>query len=134
MKIETLDKAGYREFGLIMATVIVLLFGLLFPWVFNLKMVIWPWALSSILFCWALLIPNTLVFIYKPWMMLGHYVGIFNTKVILVFVFFFVFTPVALLLKLLGKDAMNRKFKDKSINSCWKKSKKQFKDHMEKVY
>ena len=83
MKIETLDKAGYRKFGLIMATVIASLFGLLFPWVFNLKMIIWPWALSSLLCCWALLIPNTLVFIYKPWMMLGHYVGIFNTNIIL---------------------------------------------------
>ena len=134
MKIETLDKTGYRKFGLIMAIVIALLFGLLFPFVFNLRIVIWPWALSSILFCWVLLIPNTLVFIYRPWMILGHYVGIFNTKVILVFVFFFVFPPAALLLKLLGKDAMNRKFKDKSINSCWKKSKKQFKDHMERVY
>ncbi len=134
MKIETLDKAGLRKFGLIMALVIALIFGLFFPWVFNLKMAIWPCVISSILLGWALLLPDTLVFIYKPWMMLAYYVGIFNTKILLIVVFFVVFFPTALFLKLLGKDAMNRQFKDKSINSCWKKSKKQFKDHMEKVY
>lgn len=134
MKIESLDRAGYRKFGLTMALVIAVLFGLFFPWVFHLKIPLWPWMLSGILLAWTMLVPDTLVFIYKPWMTLGHYVGLFNTKVILVVVFLTVFTPVALFLKLLGKDAMNRQFKKTSVNSFWKKSQKQPKDHMEKVY
>lgn len=134
MKIDTLDTAAYRKFGITMAIIIALVFGLFFPWVFNIKMPVWPWALSAILLIWALLLPNTLVFIYKPWMIFGHYIGIFNTRLILIIVFFVVFFPVALVLKLLGKDAMQRKFNDKAMNSYWQKSNKQTKDHMEKVY
>ncbi len=134
MKIDTLDKAGYRKFGVTMAIVIALLFGLFFPWAFNLEMPLWPWVLSGILLACAVLLPNVLAFVYKPWMIFGHYVGIFNTKLILTVVFFVVFAPVALVLMLLGKDAMKRKFKDKSVASYWKKSHKQNKDHMEKVY
>lgn len=134
MKIETLDKAGYRKFGLTMAIVIALLFGLFFPWAFGLKIVVWPWVLSGIFFGLALLLPNTLSLIYKPWMICGHYFAIINTKIILALVFFCLFSPIALLLKLLGKDSMNRHFNDKSVSSYWETSKKQSKDHMEKVY
>ncbi|MGK5095172.1 SxtJ family membrane protein [Deltaproteobacteria bacterium TL4] len=134
MKVESLDKAGYRKFGFTMALVIAVLFGLFLPLAFNLKMVRWPWILSSLLLGWAVVLPNTMALIYKPWMRLSHYLGILNTRLLLVFVFFAVFFPVALLLKLSRKDAMNRQFKDGSIDSYWKKSQKQFKNHMEKVY
>ena len=59
--------------------------------------------------------------------------GILNGIIILSFVFFVIITPFALWLKLLGKDAMNRKFIDKTIKPA-EKSEKQLKDRMEKVY
>jgi len=134
MKVDSLDKAGYRKFGLTMAIIIAVLFGLIFPWLFNLQAALWPWILSACLLFCAVLFPNALAVIYKPWMIFGHYLGIFNTKIILSLVFFVIFTPVALVLMLLGKDAMKRKFKQKSVTSYWKKSHKQNKEHMGKVY
>ena len=134
MKVETLGKAGYRKFGFIMAIFIALIFGLFFPFVFSSNIPNWPWVVSGVFILWALLVPMTLAVVYKPWMLVGHFIGAINTKIILTIVFFLVFTPVALLFKVLGKDPMNRKLGDKSLSSYWKESKKQSKDHMEKVY
>ncbi len=134
MNVEALDKAGYRKFGLTMAIVIALIFGLFLPWVFSLKIPDWPWFISATLFVWSLIAPQSLVVIYKPWMIFGHYIGLFNTRIILTLVFFTVFFPVSLLLKVLGKDAMNRNFKQQANQSYWKQSTRQAKEHMEKVY
>lgn len=134
MKVYTLDKVGYRKFGLIMAVFITLIFGLFFPWVFNKNIPYCPWIVSVIFVFWALLAPNTLFVIYKPWMLIGHIIGIVNTKIILGVVFYVVFTPTALLLKVIGNDPLNRRFANKSIVSYWKTSKKQSKNHMENVY
>ncbi len=134
MKVDTLDKAGYRKFGLIMAIFIALLFGLFFPFIFSTSIPYWPWIVSGIFLLLALLVPMKLAVIHKQWMMIGHIVGTINTIIILSIVFFFVFTPVALIFKVLGKDPMNRQFGDKSLTSYWEESNKQSKDHMEKVY
>ncbi len=117
-----------------MAIFIALIFGLLFPFVFSRNVPNWPWVVSGVFTLWALLVPMTLAVVYKPWMLVGHFIGAINAKIILTTVFFLVFTPVALLFKVLGKDPMNMKLDDKSLSSYWKESKKQSKDHMEKVY
>lgn len=134
MNVQTLDKAGYRKFGFIMALFIALLFGLFIPFVFSINIPYWPWAVSGVFLLWALLMPMALVVVYKPWMTIGYFIGIINTKIILSVVFFLVFTPVALLFKVLGKDPMNRQYGDKLITSYWKESKQRSKKHMEKVY
>ncbi len=134
MNIESLDRAGYRKFGFIMAIFIALLFGLFFPFVFSYDIPSWPWLVSGFFIIWALLIPMTLVVVYRPWMKIGHFIGVINTKIVLTIVFYLLFTPIALLFKLLGKDPMNRKLSSDSISSYWKESKTQPKSHMEKVY
>jgi len=134
MKIKTLDKTGYRKFGFIVAISIVLIFGLFIPLVFSKNIPNWPWIVFGVFVLVALLVPMALTVIYKPWMVIGHFIGAINTKIILTIIFFLVFTPVALLFKVLGKDPMNRQLRDKSLHSYWKESEKQSKDHMEKVY
>lgn len=134
MKVDTLDKAGYRQFGLIMAIFIALIFGLFFPWVFNKNIPYWPWMVSVIFLFLSLLVPMKLAVIHKPWMIVGHVIGTINTTIMLGIIFFLIFTPMALLFKVLGKDPMNRQLANKSRTSYWEESKKQPKDHMEKVY
>lgn len=134
MKVDPLDKAGYRKFGLIMALAISFLFGLFFPFVLDKDLARWPWVLATLFLLSALLMPMQLAVIYKPWMVIGHVLGTINTKIILSIVFFLVFSPVALVLKVLGKDPMRRKLGDQSLTSYWQESKKQPKEHMEKVY
>lgn len=134
MNVDTLNTAGYRKFGLTMALVIALLFGLFFPWVFSKNIPYWPWVVASVFTLLSLVLPKKLAIIYKLWMKFGHIIGTINTKIILSIVFFLVFTPMALLFKLLGKDPMKRKFTNKPLASYWQESIQQPKEHMEKPY
>lgn len=111
MKIESkkLDNKTLRDFGLITGSILVGLFGLLFPWIFEHNFPIWPWIIAAILWVWALLLPATLNPVYRGWMAIGHVLGWINTRIILAIMFYIIFLPVGLLLKILGKDPMARK-------------------------
>ncbi len=134
IKIPSLDRQGYRKFGLVMALVIALVFGLVLPWLFDKPMAFGPWIASSVFVLWALAIPNTLFVIYKPWMIFGHFLGLLNTKILLSIIFYFVFTPVSFFFKIMGKDPMRRKWLKDTSGSYWTTREKQVKNHMEKVY
>jgi hypothetical protein len=45
---------------------------------------------------------------YRVWTLLGHVLGWVNSRVILAFLFFLVFTPVSIVLRLSGRDSMRR--------------------------
>ena len=124
----------YRNFGLIMAGFISLLFGLLFPWLFTWEFSFIPFVISTALILWSFISPKTLVILYKPWMKLGKLLGFINTRIILGIVFFAIFTPFAMVLKIMKKDAMKRQFNDKKNASYWEKSTQQDKQQMEKIY
>ena len=112
LTIDTLDAGGYRKFGLTTGAIVLILFGLLIPWLFGLGFPKWPWVLAGLLAAWALLAPTTLRPVYTGWMKFGHAIGWFNTRLILGLVFFVIFFPVALVLKLLRKDPIARKLDD----------------------
>jgi hypothetical protein len=57
---------------------------------------------------------------YAGWMKVAHFIGGIVTTVILTAVFFLVFTPVALVIKLAGKDHLDRKI-DSATPSYWHK-------------
>lgn len=46
-----------------------------------------------------------------------------NTRIILILLFYLVFTPIGLILKLLGKDLLDRKI-NKADKSYWRKKEK----------
>ena len=73
-----------------------------------------PLLLAAALQVMAVLIPQTLSRIYRGWMLVGHYLGWVNTRLILGIVFYAVFTPLGLIMRLLGKDPMNLKFEPSS--------------------
>jgi hypothetical protein len=52
--------------------------------------------------------------VFYLWMKLGQVLGWINTRIILGLVFFILFAPVALLLRILGKDPLHRKLDDKA--------------------
>ncbi|MBK5286595.1 MAG: hypothetical protein JJE25_14465 [Bacteroidia bacterium] len=63
--------------------------------------------------------PFLLKGLHKIWMALAVILGYFMTKIILVIMFFIVFTPVAFLIKILRKDILDLKI-DKTEKSFWK--------------
>ena len=118
--IPELDRKGLREFGLVTGGIVAGLFGLFFPWVLDRPMPSWPvsyfgwpWIVFAVLGTWGLVAPMTLRPVYRIWMRFGLLLSKVMTPLIMSIVFFFVITPVAIVLKLLGKDPMARKF-DKS--------------------
>ena len=111
-RIAELDRKGLREFALVTSSVIVGLFGLLLPWLFNLGWPVWPWILAAILSALGLLVPMALQPVYKLWMRFGLILSRITTPIIMGLVFFLMITPIGLIRKLVSNDPMARKFHD----------------------
>ncbi len=152
------QKKELRSFGLLMAFFIVIIFGLGLPlligqestalidlWVraqlkqwrvnywFDLYgLPIWPWLLAVFLSFWAFLLPIVLSPLFRFWMALGDILGWINTRIILGVLFYFLFMPLGLVLRLLGYDPMLRQLN--SEKSYRQKSVILEKNHMEKPY
>lgn len=122
-----------RKFGLVTGVILSVLFGLIFPWLAHANIPYWPWIAGGILVLWALIAPDTLRYLYQWWMRLGLLLGRFTTPFILGVVFFFVVTPMALIMKLLRQDPMLRKF-DSQLKSYRLPSHKPAHTNMEKPY
>jgi len=78
----------------------------------------WAVAISIVIFLVGLFAPQILMGVYKLWIKIGEFIGGIVSKVILFIIYFGLFTPISLLLKLMGKDPLNKKI-DKSQKSYW---------------
>ena len=112
--IPELDRKGYREFGLVTGAIVAGLFGLLFPFLFGKAFPAeypwWPWILFAVLGSWGLIAPMTLRPIYNVWMKFGLFMGTYiMTPLIMFIVFYGMFMPMGLVMRLFGKDGMARK-------------------------
>jgi O-antigen/teichoic acid export membrane protein len=98
-----------RSFGLLVGGVFAAI-GL-WPWVFrHSDPRIWALVVSVALVVPALVWPAALRPVYRAWMTIGHALGWVNSRIVLGVAFFVVFTPTGLVLRLLGKDPMRRRF------------------------
>lgn len=131
--IEKLDAAGYRKFGLTTGAIIAVLFGFLIPWLFNFNFPRWPLIMAAVLGGLALVVPMALQPIYITWMKFGNVMNWINTRIILGVLFYGLFFPIGIILKLLGKDSMHRKF-DKKLSSYRVISNNESKDNIERPY
>ena len=132
-EIPEIDTKGLREFAIVTGGVLAVLFGLFFPWLFERAYPLWPWVVFLISACWGLLAPDTLRPIYKGWMKLALLLGKVTTPIFLSIVFFVVFFPTALIMRLLGKDPMHRKF-DNTLSSYRVAPHKSDKNNLEKPF
>lgn len=137
------DKAGLRQFGLAFAAVLIILFGLLIPLlrfgISGLPLVAdsqnyaWPWWLAAVIALLALLLPASLVWLYRPWMKFARIAQWVNTRIILLLLYYFMILPIGLLRRLLRKDSMQRKF-DRQLKSYRNELGKADHNDMEKPY
>ena len=74
---------------------------------------------SALFICPGLLIPVVLTPLHKVWMTFSIIMGWFMTRLVLCVLFFVVLTPIALLLRLLGKDLLNTKFDRTASQTYW---------------
>ena len=127
------NKKELRSFGLIMAGMIALFFGLIIPWLWNIVLPLWPWIVSSIFLISAIAVPAVLRPVFIVWTKVGHVLGWINTRLLLGIVFYLVIAPTGILLKLLGKDPLKRKY-DKNGLSYRTVSKQPGVDKMERPF
>ena len=102
------DRKQLREFGLVFAAGLVIMFGLLLPWLAGRPWPLWPWITAAVFVTLALAFPQVLRPLNALWLKIGHVLGWVNTRIILGVVYFVVFLPVGLMLRVLHKDPMRR--------------------------
>lgn len=108
-KIPEVSLQQLRSFGLLIGGIFALI--ALWPLVIH-QEGIRPWAilLSGALILCALISPLWLRPVFAGWMKIGHVLGFINTRIILSIGFFFVFTPIGFIRRLMGKDSLLRRF------------------------
>ncbi len=111
MKLDAVDlsRRTLRSFGITFAVMVVGLFGVLVPWFRGHGWPRWPWILAGVFLILGLLAPWVLGPVYRVWMKFGHFMGRVNSAIILSVVFFLIFTPVALFMRLIGRDVLHRR-------------------------
>ena len=122
-----------RAFGLTLGGMAALIFGLALPWLFGRTYPVWPWIISGVLSLAALVRPVALRSVFRVWMTIGHWLGWINTRIILGILFYTVFLLAGLIMKLLGKDPMMRKF-DKTAVSYRVQSPQRSSIHVERPF
>jgi hypothetical protein len=98
-----------RSFGLMTGAIVAALFGLFLPWLLSRAFPLWPWVVAGLLGGLGLLVPAGLGPVYRLWMKFGHVMGAINTRLILGLLFYGIFTPVGLLMRLFRWDPMRRR-------------------------
>ena len=69
---------------------------------------LWSLSLGGVLIGLGLVWPRSLAHVYRLWMAVGEVLGWINTRLILGVLFYGLFTPMGLIMRLRGKDPMRR--------------------------
>ena len=104
-----------KSFGIVFFVVFLLVS--LYPLINNEGIRIWSLVISLIFLVLGILNSNLLSPLNKIWFKFGIVLGSVISPVVMGLIFFFVVTPIALIMKLFRKDVLNLKFN--SNKSYW---------------
>src|SRR5262245_55882494 len=101
------DTKHLRSFGLIVGGIFA--FIGVWPVVWGGQPLrLWSLILGGMLLVLALAWPRSLPHVHRLWMTVGEVLGWINTRLILGGLFYLLFTPLGLFMRLRGKDPMRR--------------------------
>ena len=123
-----------RQFGLLFGAILVLLFGLLLPFLIGYSFPLWPWVVALLVTVLALLAPTALTPFYRGWMRFGLIAGFINTRIIMFVLYYALFVPTGLVMKIFGRDALARTIGGKNTDSYRVVSAVRPNDHFERPY
>ena len=126
--------AELRQFGLLFGAILVLLFGLLLPFLVGYSFPLWPWMVALIFAAVGLLVPIALTPFYRAWMRFGLIAAFINTRIIMFVLYYALFVPTGLVMKLFGRDALARTTSGKTADSYRVASAVRPNDHFERPY
>jgi hypothetical protein len=127
------DAQELRKFGFIFAAIFIGLFELLIPWLKDRPLPLWPLYVAVPIATLALVWPLALGPFYKVWMKFGLIAGAINTRIIMSLIFFIMLTPIAWLMRALGKDLLALRL-DRAADSYRINSAVRAKEQVEKPY
>lgn len=106
------ERRDLRNFGLAFAAMLIGLFGLLLPWLAHRSPLAhrWPWIAGLLVLAAALLVPVGLRPLKWLWGRFAVVMGWINTRIVLLLLFYLVITPMALVMRLAGRDPLQRRF------------------------
>jgi hypothetical protein len=112
----SLDRESLKKFGFTMGfafLAVTLIFSI------KHKHIITPaFIIALIFFILAMVAPFLLKPVYIFWMRLGYILGWINTRIILSILFYFIFTPIGLCMRLFGIDLLEKRI-NKNKKSYW---------------
>ena len=100
-----------RSFGLVFF--VVFLIVSLWPVINNEPIRVWSVIISLIFLVLGLINSKMLTPLNKLWFKFGMILGALIAPMVMGLIFFLVVTPIGLILKLFGKDLLNKKYKSK---------------------
>ena len=97
-----------RSFGIVFS-IVFLIIGI-YPLINNHELRIWSLIIAIIFLVLGLLNSKVLTPFNKLWFKFGLLLGRIVSPIIMVLIFFFVVTPIAYIMRIIGKDLLNLKF------------------------
>lgn len=114
---DALDTRQLRRFGLLVGGIFATIAG----WPLLLRGQAphgWAAVIAAALMILGLTVPGALRPVLRLWLRVGHLLGWFNTRILLTLVYFVVMTPTGLAMRLIGRDPLDRRLRDRS--SYWR--------------
>ena len=109
-----INKKNNITFG-ILFFIFFLIIGL-YPLISNGVIRIWSVILSLVFLIITIIRPNLFTFLNRLWIQFGFFLGKIISPIIMGLVFFFVVTPIGILVRILKKDVMGLK---RGASSYW---------------
>jgi len=115
------DKVTLKKFGMTMG-IAFLVISSLFLFRHKHAGVIYSLVVSCVFFIMRLFVPTFLKPVYAVWMRFAFVLGWVNTRIILIVMFYLIFTPIGLVMRLFRADPLER---NKKEDTYWKKKDKE---------
>lgn len=109
-EIPELDSKALRQFALIFAAIVVVVFGIVIPLLTGNGFIWIPWAIGGVFVMWGLSAPATVRPFYRLWMRFGMLMGAIVNRVVLGIVFYLILLPFGLVFRIRGIDPLRRKW------------------------
>ena len=107
-------KKNNITFG-ILFFILFLIIGL-YPLISSENIRVWSVVLSLVFLIITIIRPNLFTFLNRPWIQIGIFLGKIISPIVMSLVFFFVVTPIGILVRILKKDVMGLK---RGASSYW---------------
>ena len=112
-----ITKKQLRTFGIALAVLLTVI-GVVQFFKGHVPRNYWFWGAAGVILLAAAALPILIKPIYRVAIFIAHILGWINTRLILALIYYLMFTPISLIMKLIGRDPLHRKF-DKEATSYW---------------